>query len=83
MEKRPTAVRVLRALASGAVMSPERISTITKIANQTVRNLLVHLKSEALVDHIGYKQYKITELGLMQVKISSKPSTDQTSRRSQ
>ena len=77
MERRPTAVRVLRALASGAILTPERISTLTNIANQTVRNILVHLTSLSYVDRVRYKQYKITALGLEQAKALSQASNSQ------
>ena len=83
MERRPTAIRVLRTLASGAVLSPERISSITDIANQTVRNILVHLTSLSYVDRIGYGKYKITDFGLEQAKDLSQASNDQTSRRTE
>ena len=78
MERRPTAVRVLRTLASGAEMSPERISTISNIANQTVRNILVHLTSLSYVDRIGYGKYKITEYGLKATKDLSQASNSQS-----
>jgi len=81
MERRPTAIRVLRTLASGVVLSPERISSITDIANQTVRNILVHLTSLSYVDRIEYGKYKITDFGLEQAKDLSQASTDQSSRR--
>ena len=83
MEKRPTAVQVLRTLASGAVMSPKRVASKADIANQTVRNLLSFLKSEALVERVGYGKYKITDFGLEHVKRFSEPSNDQSSRRTE
>ena len=79
MERRPTAIRILRCLGSGTIMSPERISTITNIANQTVRNVLVHLKSLGYVDHLDYGKYKITALGLEQAKALSQASNSQSS----
>lgn len=81
MERRPTAIRILRCLGSGTIMSPQRISTITNISNQTVRNVLVHLKSLEYAEHIGYGKYKITALGLEQAKSLSQASDDQSSRR--
>ena len=83
MEQRPTAVQILKCLGSGTIMSPERISTITNIANQTVRNVLVHLKSLSYVERIGYGKYKITALGLEQAKVLSQASNGQSSRRTQ
>ncbi len=79
MERRPTAVKVLRTLASGAVLSPERISSTTNIANQTVRNILVHLTSLSYVDRIGYGKYKITDFGLEQAKELSQASNSPSS----
>ena len=81
MEKRPTVVQVLRTLASGEIMSPQRIGTKTNIANQTVRNLLVFLTKNLFVERVGYAKYKITDYGLEHNKFLSKPSKDQTSRR--
>lgn len=81
MERRPTAVRVLRALASGAILTPERISTLTNIANQTVRNILVHLTSISYVERVRYKEYMITPLGLEQAKDLSQSPSSQSSRK--
>lgn len=79
MERRPTAVRVLRILASGTVYSPQRIATITDIANQTVRNILGHLTSLRYVERIGYAKYKITTYGLEEVKDLSQASNSHSS----
>ncbi len=79
MERRPTAIEVLRTLACGAVMSPQRISTLTDIANQTVRNILVHLTDLQYVEHTGYAKYKITDFGLKETKALSQASTCQSS----
>lgn len=78
MERRPTAIRVLRTLACGKILSPERISTITNIANQTVRNILVHLTSLNYVERIEYGKYKITDYGLEEAKDLSQASNSQT-----
>ncbi len=64
-------------------MSPQRISTITNIANQTVRNILGHLKSLEYVEHLGYSEYKITPLGLEQAKALSQASDVQSSGRTE
>ena len=80
MEKRPTVVQVLKILASGEVMSPQRIGTKADIANQTVRNVLGFLTRNLFVDHIGYAKYRITDYGLEHNKFLSQPSKDQSSR---
>ena len=81
MEERPTSHQVLEALASGQVLSPQRIASIMAMENQTVRNILVHLRGLSYVEWVGYGQYKITELGMelfKQLQPSKFPSSRRT-----
>lgn len=82
MEERPSSHQVLKALASGQALSPQRIASIMDLASQTVRNLLVHLHGLGFVERVDYAQYRITDLG-MELYEQLQPSDFPSSRRTE